>query len=310
MSSPDDYDARGIVDLNREEASFGISGPSPEEEAEQHNYSSTARWRQRLETLKNWKEEWDSKANPETFPAVLENRPFPNHKALFLTEQSEHKSALGEMISGFCECADKSVSSWQRFNPVGDKENSQGTTTQLDDMYKALKEGLFDAVNAKASSCLAKGKNLLLEHQRVKAKLSVNASKGNQTLTSEGGAESHKSLDDKRFNLKKIPSPSDIVDLIDAVDNDDLRQQLSSSVSEKLSETKKKTLRSLQDYVSNLFKLAQETYRKDHISNTVKDILAWKEGAKVDETKQFGRPPTDCDCETQADQPILHAIVC
>ncbi|CAB9518099.1 Serine threonine protein kinase [Seminavis robusta] len=229
---------------------------------------------------------------------------------MYLTEDEfDHSSPLSELLSKLSENIKKSIANVQTYHPSADKENAPSSSTDID-TYQTLQQELqqqcFEALLCRSELTLSKIQNLYDRHNALKDKIYVNCCKGNESQQSQTGDHPAISLDGRRFHKDKGASPPTIHDSTAGEQGKKLRQELSALVSQEA----KQSLLAFQEYVSNLFKAATETNDKSCVENTVKAILDW-EGAVFDGTdKSFARPPTYVDCETDVDQPILHAIVC
>ena len=278
---------------NRDEAPFNLTIPSEEEDDKQHNYSVTRRWRERLATFENWLRVWTEKATADNFDTLTETLEFPSRTDMYLAEKPEYMSPLGTLLDKFRETIEEMIA----------KLRDDTATPELRYAY-------FQIVEEKADRTGARINILYNEHASFKDKLAVESSKGNEFPQSGTRGSRRTSLDSDRFDKSKAPSPSDLYkDMTCSVESrNSLRQVLSTSVSQEA----KQSLRAFQKFVSNIFKGATATDDDKYINTTINAILNWEEVDGLDDnTKEtYGRPPTDNDCETKADHPILHALVC
>ncbi|CAB9505708.1 expressed unknown protein [Seminavis robusta] len=221
-----------------------------EDDAGQHNYSATCRWRQRAKRCQEWVEEW--KAKLEDSDCVLEDLTIPDRSELFLMAGGE--SSLGELLS---ECENFREELIEEYN---NKENTQQAIRRRDQEFLWTKVRL---VAARADS-IQKAHNDIMKNQ-----LALHCAKGNETR-STNESDANYSLDSRFDRAKEASPPAGTNTLDTGLDNGLVL--LLARVSEQL----QTRLQCFHLFVSALFKEAEETQDPAKVKNTTTAILAWE----------------------------------
>lgn len=296
--------------INRSAVSFSMD----DDEENDHNYSITSRWRQRLG---RWKE-LISELVPENFDAHEWKE--MSGKKLFL--QIDRSSHLGKVLIDFSEMLEtktkelreneKELRDLQREvdAPVPQQAASREVETELKRKLIEKNEKLIQYnqkfIEGETKSIENNLEAICTAHENLRNMFAFVKSKGNESLLSLT-SNMRRSIDKARFDPTKEPSPSKFEAFAEQKSCSTFTGTLISMVPEKC----KETLLLFQTFVIDLFKNAAKTADAVEVKKTTDAIRDWNnKDTSVDRSVSYARPPTSHDNETEADQPIVHAVIC